>query len=172
MMISLIDIKLSLAFSLPQNNPEIESFWSPLSFETSFVKFQCETKKCFRFLFFSSLLKFLLSWTILYFYFLITRSKTITKKVLLDIFKKRQLLNLAFLNFFGHFWFVSFGKFVYDAIHWRFFIANGCIKKLNSTEKPEERFLKALFCFIMEFHKTGFKWKRRSKGFNFWIVLR
>ena len=164
-----------MAFSLPQNNPEIESFWSRLSFETSFVKFQCETKKCFRFLFFSSVLKFLLSWTILYLYFLITRSKTITKKVLLDIFKKRQLMNLAFFNFFGHFWFASFGKFVYDAIRWRCFVVVHCKwqhKKTNSIERPEERFLKSHFCFIMESDKSSFKWKRTPKGFNFWIVLR
>ena len=47
-----LHIKLSLTFCLPQNNPEMESFWSSLSFETSFVKFHYETKKCFQKTFF------------------------------------------------------------------------------------------------------------------------
>ena len=45
-------INLSLSYFLPQNNPEIESFWSPLSFETSFAQFHWETKMWFQKTFF------------------------------------------------------------------------------------------------------------------------
>ena len=45
---------LSFFFLLPQNNPEMDVFWSPLSFETSLKRFRCPSKKCSQFFFFLS----------------------------------------------------------------------------------------------------------------------
>ena len=45
-------------------------------------------------------------------------------------------------------------------------------KNINSNEKPKVHILKAHFCTKIKSLLTSFKWKRRQKYINFWIVLR
>ena len=122
---------------------------------------------CIQFLYFSSLSEFQVSWTILYFYFLITRFKTITKKVLLDIFKKRQLLNLAFLKFFWPFLICVIWKVCLWCDSVTFVHCKWLHKKIKFHRKAWRTFFESTFLFHNGISQNWFQMKEKIKRIQF-----